>query len=334
MLVAAQLLRAAALGQRGDAAGVAASLGEGLAGARSLGCVPHMPFILPATLAQLAAVALGHGIERDFVRHTIARRGLPPPAAEEERWPWRVRVRAFGAFDTAVDGAPIENGTKPQRKPVELLKYLIAAGGRDVSFGAVTQALWPDAEGDAAKRSFDVTLHRLRRMLGRDDAIVLHGGKLALNPGIVWVDALAFERLTARIDEIQRGPCKGATAPIETLERALRLYRGPLLASDDEPWVRPARERMRRRFVQLAETAGEHWERAGNPDAALAWYHRAVDLEPTAERIHQRILRLLHGQGRRAEALEAYRRCREVLSAVLAAGPSAETEALHRLVRG
>jgi DNA-binding SARP family transcriptional activator len=333
MLVSAQLLRAAALLQLGSSEEAVASLREGFAGARALGCVPHMPFVLPGTLAQLAAMALGHGIERDFVCRTIARRALPPPAAEEERWPWRVRVRALGAFETAVGGEPLENGTKPQRKPIELLKYVIAAGGRDVGVGAVTQALWPDAEGDAAKRSFDVTLHRLRRMLGHDDAITLYGGKLALNPGIVWVDALAFERLAGRLDDAQRGVRDGPAAPIELLERALRLYRGPLLASDEEHWVRPARERLRRQFVQLAEAAGEHWERAANTDAALAWYHRAIDLEPTAERIHQRILRLLHGQGRRAEALEAYRRCREVLGAILAAAPSPETEALHRLVR-
>jgi DNA-binding SARP family transcriptional activator len=333
-LVSAQLLRAAALARLGQGEAAAASLREGFAGARSLGCVPHLPFVLPGTLAQLAAVALDRGIERDFVRHTIARRGLPPPAAEEERWPWRVRVRAFGAFETSVDGEPLENGTKPQRKPIELLKYLIVAGGRDVSFGAVTQALWPDADGDAAKRSFDVTLHRLRRMLGHDDAIALQGGKLALNPGIVWVDVLAFERLAGRLDGAQRTERDDPVAPLELLERALRLYRGPLLASDDEPWIRPARARLRRRFLQLAEAVGEHWARNGSPDAALAWYHRAVDLEPTAERIHQRILRLLHEQGRFAEALEAYRRCREVLAAILAAAPSPETEALHRLVRG
>jgi len=292
-----------------------------------------MPYILPATLAQLGALALGAGIERDFVRQMIARRELAPPTAEEERWPWRVRVRALGAFELAVDGTALDGAAKPQRKPIELLKYVIAAGGRDVSFGAVAQTLWPDAEGDAAKRSFDVTLHRLRRMLECDDAITLHGGKLALNPGIVWVDALAFERLAARIDEMQRGARASGAVPVESLERALRLYRGPLFASDDEVWLNPARTRLRRRFVELAAAAGERWEHAANLDAALAWYHRAIDLEPTAERIHQRILRLLHRQGRRAEALEAYGRCREVLAALLAAGPSAETEALHRIVR-
>jgi DNA-binding SARP family transcriptional activator len=334
MLVSAQLLYAAALARSGGPEAAAAPLREALATARSLGCVPHMPYVLPGTLAQLAVLALALGIERDFVRQTIARRELSPPAAEEERWPWRVRVRALGALELAVDGAPIEAAALQQRKPVELLKYVIAAGGRDVSFGAVAQALWPDAEGDAAKRSFDVTLHRLRRMLERDDAITLHGGKLALNPGIMWVDALAFERLAARIDEARRSAGVPDAAPVQMLERALRLYRGALFASDDEPWLQAPRARLRRRFIELAESAGECWERAADPDAALAWYHRAVDLEPTAERIHQRILRVLHRQGRRAEALEAYGRCREALAALLAAGPSTETEALHRLVRG
>jgi DNA-binding SARP family transcriptional activator len=203
-----------------------------------------------------------------------------------------------------------------------------------VGFGAVTQALWPDAEGDAAKRSFDVTLHRLRRLLGRDDAITLHGGKLALNPGIVWVDALAFERLAGRVEELPRGQRAPAAQSVETLERALRLYRGPLLASDDEAWISPARQRLRRRFIELAEAVGERWEHLANFDAALAWYHRAADLEPTAERIHQRILRLLHRQGRRAEALAAYDRCREVLVALVGVGPSPETVALLRLLHG
>lgn len=329
--VSAELLRAAALLHAGDEAAADASLRAGLAAARALGCVPHLPFVVPALLARIAARALARGIERDFVCATIVRRGMPPPAADEERWPWRVRVRALGAFEVTVDGKPLENGARTQRKPIELLKYVVAAGGREVGFGAVAQALWPEAEGDAAKRSFDVTLHRLRRLLGHDEAILLLGGKLALNPGLVWVDATAFERLAARADDEERS-AQGAA--IELLERALRLYRGPLLESDDAPWAQPARDRLRQRFLQLAEWLGERWEDQADPDAALDWYQRAVGVEPAAERLHQRIIRLLHEQGRTAEAIDAYRRCRDVLAAVLAAPPSAETEALHRRIRG
>ena len=197
------------------------------------------------------------------------------------------------------------------------------------------QALWPEADGDAAKRSFDVTLHRLRRLLGRDDAVVLEAGKLALNQAVVWADALAFERLAARAEESLRVGARTPGMPLaELVDRALRLYRGALLASDDDGWAQPARERLRHRYLALVERAGEFLEHAERADAALACYQRAVDLDPPAERIYQRIIRFLHARGRRAEALEVYRRCRAILAATVDAQPSSETEALHRQLRG
>ena len=332
---AALLLHAASLFRLGETERASASLRDGLGLARELGCVPHMPFMLRPTVARLVARALESGIEREFATDLVARWRLAPPSADEERWPWRIRVRALGAFELAIDGDALEGSAKTQRKPVELLKCLIAFGGRDVGAAAVMQALWPEADGDAAKRSFDVTLHRLRRLLGRDDAIVLEAGKLALNPGVMWVDALAFERLAGRAEEALRGTARAPGMPVpELLDRALRLYRGALLASDDDGWVHPVRERLRTRYLALVERAGEFLERNERADAALACYQRAVDLDPPAERIYQRIMRVLHARGRRAEALEVYRSCREMLAATLGAQPSSETEALHRIVRG
>ncbi|MGE5794441.1 MAG: BTAD domain-containing putative transcriptional regulator, partial [Bacteroidota bacterium] len=332
---AALLLHAAALLRLGEGEPAAESLREGLAAARSLGCVPQLPFILRPTLARLAARALESGIEREAATDLVARWRLAPPSAEEERWPWGIRVRALGAFELAIAGDLLNGAAKTQRKPVDLLKCLVAFGGRDVAAAAVMQALWPDAEGDAAKRSFDVTLHRLRRLLGRDDAIALEAGKLALNPEVMWVDALAFERLAARTEEALRGTARAPGMPVaELLDRTLRLYRGPLLASDDEAWLQPVRERLRNRYLALVERAGEFLERSERADAALACYQRALDLDPPAERIYQRMMRLLHARGRRAEALEVYQSCREMLAATLGAQPSSETEALHRLLRG
>jgi len=328
------LLRAAAEFALGESEAAHASLADALGRARAAGCVPQLPFLLPATLARLCARALERGIEREFVTDLVARWRLAPPSPDEERWPWRIRVRALGAFDLAIEGDALNGAAKTQRKPVELLKCVIAFGGRDVAAAAVMQALWPEAEGDAAKRSFDVTLHRLRRLLGRDDAVLLEAGKLALNPGVVWVDAAAFERLAARAEEALRGGVRPPGLPVaELIDRALRLYRGPLLLSDDESWTQAARERLRNRHLALVERAGDFLERTERTEAALACYQRAVDLDPPAERIYQRIMRILYARGRRAEALEVYRRCREMLAATLGALPSSETEALHREVR-
>jgi len=329
----ALLLRAAARFELGENETAWDDLRDGLARARQLGCVPQLPFVLRPTLARLAARALERRIERDFVADLVARWRLAPLSPEEERWPWTVRVRTLGAFEIAVDGEALNGSMKAQRKPLELLKCIAAFGTRDVGAAAVMQALWPDAEGDAAKRSFDITLHRLRRALGRDDAIVLERGKLSLNPGVVWIDSSAFERLAVRVDESLRGLRPGAIPTRELLDRALRLYRGAFLASDDDAWAQPTRARLRNRYLQLVERGGEFLERSPQPDAALACYQRAVELDPPAERIYQRIMRFLHAQGRHAEALDVYARCREMLAATLGVQPSAETEALHQLLR-
>ena len=42
---------------------------------------------------------------------------------------------------------------------------LIALGGREASEERLSNALWPDADGDLAHESFTITLHRLRRLM-------------------------------------------------------------------------------------------------------------------------------------------------------------------------
>jgi len=49
----------------------------------------------------------------------------------------------------------------------------------------------------------------------------------------------------------------------------------------------------------------------------------------TAEPVYRRLMRSLAGRGRSAEAIDVYRRCREMLSIVLSVKPSPETEAAY-----
>jgi LuxR family maltose regulon positive regulatory protein len=52
----------------------------------------NLPFFKPETLALLCAKALEAGIEVDYVRQLVHKRGLklPPGAPLTERWPWPV----------------------------------------------------------------------------------------------------------------------------------------------------------------------------------------------------------------------------------------------------
>ena len=95
-------------------------------------------------------------------------------------WPWRLRIHTFGGLRLVVDGEPLMFSRKVQKRPLALLKALIALGGREVHQEAIEDLLWPEAEGDAARFSFKTTLGRLRRLMGGENVIELKDRKLTL----------------------------------------------------------------------------------------------------------------------------------------------------------
>ncbi|MGH8532155.1 MAG: AfsR/SARP family transcriptional regulator [Gammaproteobacteria bacterium] len=149
------------------------------------------------TTAALCAYALKHGIEPDYVKRIIHAQHLSAPSPEIEAWPWPVRIRALGGFSLEIEDRPVSFSGKAPKKPLELLKALVATAGTEVDIGWLGEQLWPDAEGDAARDAFNVTHSRLRKLLPPDGVLMLSEGKLSLNPAHVWTDVWAFERMVA-----------------------------------------------------------------------------------------------------------------------------------------
>jgi DNA-binding SARP family transcriptional activator len=266
----------------------------------------------------LLALALAHDIEPDYVRTLIRRRKLSPPGADIKGWPWPLALRAFGDFAIARDGTPLVSKGKAQRKPLDLLKALVAHGGRGVDASMLTALVWPDAEGDDAKTSFDSNLYRLRKLLGVDGALQLAEGKLSLNPEVVWLDTWAFETALDAGD----------------VEAALALYRGHFLALDAPvSWALPARDRLEAKLVRAVLAAGDGLERARDWASARALYLRALEVDNLSEAIYRRLMVCQREAGDPAGALTTYRRCRELLSIVLSRPPSPETEAVRATLR-
>src|SRR5262249_45496626 len=141
------------------------------------------------------------GIEVDYARHLVRRRGLlPPDSAASEAWPWPIKILTLGRFEVLRHDQPLRFSRKVQRKPLALLKALIAFGGREVREDVVMDTLWPDAEGDAARVALASALHRLRGLLGLEGAVLRQEGRLSLDARLCWVDVWAIEHLLAQRD--------------------------------------------------------------------------------------------------------------------------------------
>jgi DNA-binding SARP family transcriptional activator len=282
---------------------------------------------------RMLALALEAQIEADCARGFIAEFGIIPESSDVEHWPWPIRIETLGGFALKIEGVPVRSARKAQKKPLDLLKALVSQGGHPVNAAKIAEMLWPEAEGDAALDALEVTLRRLRKLLGGDKAITLHDGRLSLNEGLCWVDARAFERTHARADALLTdGGAKVADADLEILaQRLLTLYPGHFLAGDDEnPWMLAYRQRLASRIFRDLSAIGQLWEERGAPARAELIYRRGVELDAVSEMLYRRLMSVQSQRGDRAGALATYGRCRRMLQMTLGVEPSSETEAAHR----
>ncbi|MBQ0944844.1 bacterial transcriptional activator domain-containing protein [Ideonella sp. 4Y16] len=305
-------------------------LGSALADAARLGYTRFL-MTAPALSARLCQLALDAGIEPEFVHSVIRDRHLSAPDPTRADWPRPVAVQVLGPMGLSRQGTPIASAGKAQRKPLELLALLAAHGGGPLGSDQVIDALWPSLEADAPKASLEMAVSRLRKLLACPEAVLVSQGTVALDPDLVWCDAVAFEQLSARLRE----RLAAGHAPLDALahdaRRLFGLYRGRLLGTDTLTGpMRLARERLSLTYLQSIEAWGQALEARGDWPGALALYRQAVGVDPLAEPLHRALMRALLVHGERAEALRAYRRCCDALGSALGVGPGAGTQALGR----
>lgn len=320
---AALLLHAYVLLERGDRVSGLERLREALHLSKQTGQRVIAPWGDPRITRFLYAQALRHDVECEHTRSLITRLDLRPLDQDIPAWPWPISIQLLGAFELSVQGRTQEIVLKGQRRPLDVLRALIALGGRQVPVVVLIDCLW-SAEEITPRGALDTALLRLRKILGRDDAVLMNDGKVSLNDQLCWVDAWAFERAADRyLLTHSRGEA----------EKALALYRGELLGGISPPaWAAPLRERLAAKFQTIVTSLGDEHERAAEWSSAARTYQRALTANGVAEDFYRRLIRCYWRMGQQAEAIQVYRRCCDALHLLTRSGPSAATTALYSQV--
>lgn len=212
-----------------------------------------------------------------------------------------------------------------QPKRLALLAYLAAAARRGACRRDELMGLfWPELSQDRARNALNKAVHFLRRALGDEAVVSRSGEELAVDGGVIWYDAAAFE------EAVERG------AHVD----ALALYQGDLLPAfylPDTPafeqWLEGERARLRRLAAAAARGAAESCEKHSQLTTAVGYARRAVELSDADERVVRELLSLLARLGDRAGAVVAYERFARRLSNELDVAPSEETQALIARIR-
>jgi DNA-binding SARP family transcriptional activator len=217
--------------------------------------------------------------------------------------------RLLGPVEAVVDGTPVQLAAA---KPRALLALLLLARNRVVATERLIDELWGDEPPAQATKTLQVYVSQLRKSLGPDRLVTNPPGYLLrVEPG--ELDLERFEELTA--ESRTRPPAEAR----DTLGRALALWRG-------------APEPVAAHLEELRDAAYEEWLRASveSGDSVVPQLEELVAREPLRERPRALLMLALYRGGRQAEALELFRRTRELFVDELGIEPGPELRELEQ----
>ncbi|MBF0563920.1 MAG: hypothetical protein HQK89_01625 [Nitrospirae bacterium] len=307
-------------------------------------------FFMQSSMERLCRAAIDRKIETDYIKEIIRLNNLTPGNRLCDDWPYPLKIYTLGGFLIEKDGKTVSFTGKTQDKPLEMLKAVIACGGKEVDAVMITGKLWADSDSDAASITFRSTLHRLRKLLGENDVITYADRRVTLNPKFCWVDIWAFDNVIGEIDNIyldatyngrQNDSRNDSQNDSRTSEEHVRylfgklfhLYKGDFLPNEtDESWSILMRERLKGKFIQGGLKLGYWFECSEKWENAIECYRNAIEIDNLNEQFYQRIMACHQKLGQNAEALSIYNVCRNVLLSTFGVKPSPATEEIRTYI--
>jgi ATP/maltotriose-dependent transcriptional regulator MalT/DNA-binding SARP family transcriptional activator len=229
------------------------------------------------------------------------------PALEPEQ----VEIRTLGGFRVLREGQPVPTADWRSRKARDLLKFLLARGGRRIPRELLMETLWPGEDPAKLGNRLSVALSIARAVLDPerkfDAEHFLRADKEAVELDVshVAVDAQRFLRLADAGLAARRD---GAPEAADLLIDAESLYAGDFLEEDVyEDWTVSFREQLRAAYVNVARALAEDARAGSAYDTAHRYYLRVLEQDPLDERAHLDLASTLGDAGRPAEARRRYR---------------------------
>ncbi len=211
-----------------------------------------------------------------------------------------LRMRLLGDLEVIRDGVPL--ALPPSKKTRGLMAYL-ALSGRPQRRETLCELLWEIP--DDPRGSLRWSLSKIRKLVD-DEAhprIIADRSTVAFDASDVDIDLRALHDLA------ENGL---ADTPTETLARTADAYRGDFLEGLELPnfhdfytWCIGEREHAIRSQGRLLRALVERY--AGEPEQALHYAERLVQLMPLDEEARASLIALLAALGRREEARQQYR---------------------------
>jgi DNA-binding SARP family transcriptional activator/nucleotide-binding universal stress UspA family protein len=238
-----------------------------------------------------------------------------------------VDFRILGPLEVWREGRPVPIGGAKERA---LLAFLLLHAGEPVSTDRLIDELWGESPPATARKSVQVRVSGLRRVL-RGDVLLTRGDAYLVRLKPNQLDLHRFEQLLA--DGSHALAADDPSAAVTVLDEALALWRGPALADFVyESFAQPAIARLEELRVHGLELRIEAQLELGGHGRVIAELEDLVRAHPFRERLRGELMLALYRDGRQAEALDVYRRTREEFVADLGIEPGPALQELQQAI--
>jgi DNA-binding SARP family transcriptional activator len=233
--------------------------------------------------------------------------------------------RLLGPLEALIDGNSVNLAAA---KPRALLALLLLNRNRVVPTETLIDELWGDEPPARATKTLQVYVSQLRKELG-PERLVTRAPGYELRVGEDELDVDRFEKLAAEARaRLAGGDAAGA---VEGMRRALDLWRGPaLLEFRAEPFAMGAAARLEDLRLAAVEDLLSGALEAGEAAGIVPELEELVASHPLRERPRELLMLALYRAGRQADALELFRRTRELFVSELGIEPSASLRELEQ----
>lgn len=243
--------------------------------------------------------------------------------AQREPEPTLLEVRSFGEGHVYLNGKRVTNwdGILPR----SLFFYLVDKGM--TTRNDIFETFWPNLTVREATNVFHVTKRKISEVLGLDLTTYWSGFYRVSSDVQLSYDVILFTEM------LQNGAIAEGDEADSLLTRAIGLYEGNFLQTMEMEWAVKRRRELMQDYsdalISLAKIKAEKDQK----QEALGLYLRALANNRHREDLTISIMQLYREQGRHHDALSAYKRLKDELSADLGVPPAQNVQALAAEIR-
>lgn len=250
------------------------------------------------------------------VSRIITRRG----AGTDKRGLERLgRILWLGTLEvTDQDSEPVVINWRTA-KTRELFAYFLHHRSGSVAKDRLIEALWPGLERERATRMLHTTIYYLRKILqqhGHGEVLQYANNQYVFRLEKVYFDAEEFQKLACSCQESRE-----AGAAMQSLTKAVELYRGDYMEEDGFEWAAGECQRLQQLYLGALRQLAKYSVEFEDYHTAELFLEKWLAKEPLDEEAHCLMMEVYARQRKHQLLVRQYETYRNILLEELGAEP-------------